>query len=83
MTVDEAFAALTILGRGLPFELIDFGLALDSLGYGPDVDGWQYFLTRPEKWTDEYVAWVGNGRPTGGGLHGSAFAEALAAMNDD
>jgi hypothetical protein len=82
MTDDEARIFLRGLRELVPDELLNFARAMYAADHGPAIDGWVYFLTRPEKWASEYVVWVKHRRPQESGDNWPAFATALERLDN-
>jgi hypothetical protein len=82
VNTDQAHATLHALGHAVPDELLNFARAMDEADHGPAVDGWAYFLSRPEKWVSEYIAWVESGRPDPDLNGWPMFLDALEAMDN-
>jgi hypothetical protein len=81
MNGDEARTALLALREQVPDELLNFARAMYAADDGPAIDGWVYFLTRPEKWGGEYLLWVQHERPQESGDTWPAFMAAIEALD--
>jgi hypothetical protein len=82
VTEDQAHEALMRYAVLVPGELLNFAKAMEQADHGPMIDGWPYFLSRPEKWTREYLAWIAQHRPQDGDPGWTFWMDALDAMDN-
>ena len=76
MREDLADGLLREMGMRVPSKLIDFGRALETYLIGADFE-WHYFLSKPYKWSAEYVAWAALDYPQEGDEGWHDFARAM------
>jgi hypothetical protein len=80
MRADLATELLKRMGNRVPSKLIDFGRALETYLAGSADFEWRYFLDKPWKWSEEYVAWANADYPQEGDEGWEDFDRAMEVI---